>query len=772
MKLSIVIVSWNVRELLKECLESVLCHAPSFPFEVFVVDNSSSDGSAEMVQKDFSNISLIANPDNRGFAVACNQAIRQAKGEYILLLNPDCHVIEHTLDQFISFLDDHKRAGIAGCRILNPDGSLQKSIRRFPIILSQLLIFFKVHHVLPNIPILRQYLAADFNYDSEQYVDQPMGAAFMIRKSCLDEIGLLDERFFIWFEEVDLCKRAHDRGWEVWYTPLPTVIHHKGQSFKKQNIVQNQINTFTSCSQYLWKYFAWKSIVAVCCMRLYVALLAISRMKLFWSIIALELISIAGYFFEPLNVFGFLFVVLLTFALSVQKLEYGLALVVAELAIGSKGHLFSLGIGDGAISVRMGIFCALFLAWVVYVASGILQKRKNTFSFLRSSYAPWYGIIGIVSIVAIITGIARGTSLGAIYADANAWIFFLLVPICWDTVQSRTQFLLFAKVFIAASATRIATILALFYIMGHKGFGFDVIYSVYRWARTTGLAEITQFDFSVSRIFLQSQIYDLILFCILIMICGSLLHSRKILSRTSILLLAVGAITSIIVSLSRSYWLAVILVIPFIVYFIVRYYSWKVLVRTALLFAALTCASLIVLVVVSRIPIPSTEGGFEFDILAKRVSDLGEEAAAASRWNLLPVLIDTIRAEPLLGYGFGKAVTYYSKDPRVLETNPSGAFTTYAYEWGYLDMLIKFGFIGFAVYLLFLGTLLKRGWQYIVSTPDGQTRALSIGLWCGLVALLITHMFSPYLNHPLGIGYIIAYSLYFDVIQRRAIIST
>ena len=314
MKLSIIIVNWNVKDLLKECLGSIFTFAPSTSFEIFVVDNASSDSSAEMVSVDFPNVTLITNTENRGFAYACNQAIRQSTGEYVLLLNPDCHLTEGTIDKTLHFLDSHPKAGIAGCHIINPDGSTQQSVRRFPTILSQLLMMFKIHHVLPNLPVFKKYFAADFDYSQTQEIDQPLGAAFFMRKKCLDEIGLLDERFFIWFEEVDLCKRAKDAGWEVWYDAESTVVHHGGQSFKQRNVLQKQINSFTSCAQYLWKHFKWRSIIAVGFMRMYVVLLKTVRLKLFWSIAALELLTIAGYFFEPLNIFGFLFVAILTFA--------------------------------------------------------------------------------------------------------------------------------------------------------------------------------------------------------------------------------------------------------------------------------------------------------------------------------------------------------------------------------------------------------------------------------------------------------------------------
>lgn len=784
MKLSIIIVSWNVQGLLKECLNSVFQFAPQFPFEVLVVDNASSDGSAEMVSTDFQNVSLIINAENRGFAAACNQGIKQAKGEYILLLNCDCRVTERALDSFVRFMDEHPRAGIAGCRITNPDGSIQQSVRRFPTILSQLLILFKIHHIVPRLNSINNYFATDFDYSMPQQIDQPMGAAFLIRKSLLDTIGLFDERFFIWFEEVDLCRRAREAGWEIWYDPESIVVHHGGQSFKQKDVIQKQIYMFTSCAQYLWKHFGWKSSIAVFCMRSYVSCLKAyrciitPRYSFFWKstggIVALEFLSLAGYFFASLQVFGFIFLAIAAFVLSLKRLEYGIWMIIAELAIGSKGHLFSLPLGSHDIGIRIGIFSAVFLAWIIIAIRDTCKKNFSHFAFLPSAFAQWYALIGVAVISGVAIGIWNGNELNTVYADANSWIFFLITPIAWDAIRSQEQFKKCAEVFIAASAVRIATVLSLFYVMGHKGFGFDTVYSAYRWARSTGLAEITQFDFSVSRIFLQSQIYDLVLLCILaacaIHIFNTFRGARSPLriffqKKIGLTALIVGVLTSLIVSLSRSFWIAAIAAAMIFAIAAAYVYPWKSFARTAAVYVFCVAISLIVLFAASRLPFPATEGGFAFDLLAKRVSDLDTEAAAASRWSLLPVLVEAIQKEPVFGYGFGKTVTYYSQDPRVLETNPTGAFTTYVFEWGYLDILIKFGFVGFAVYLLFLGFILKKGWQRIVSASGDLQRAVHMGLWCGFIALLVTHIFSPYLNHPLGIGYIVAYSLYIDLFQ-------
>ncbi len=620
-KLSIVIVNWNVRSLLEECLRSVFQYAPKDSFEVFVVDNASSDGSAEMVSASFPVVHLIKNIHNLGFATACNQAIRQACGEYVLLLNPDCQITADAFNGLVSFFDNHPKAGIVGCRILNADDSSQQSIRRFPTILSQIAMMFKVHHLFPRLPLFQNYLAADFDYSQTQQVDQPMGAVFLLRKSMLDTLGLLDEQFFVWFEEVDLCKRAKDAGWEIWYDADVTVVHYQGQSFKQQDVITKQINSFASCRKYLWKHFRWKSIVAVACMMTYVGLLKIinyarfAKAPLYLQIIgiagAAELLSFTGYFFEPVRVFGFVFFTLLTLTLSLKRLEYGIAIVLAELLIGSKGHLFSPSINDHDIGVRVGIFCALFLAWIVYVVKNRMFKKQDSLTFVGSSFASWYCLVGIAIGSAVISGVVSGIPLSNVYADANAWIFFFLAFVVWDGIRTQAQFTFLAKVFIAASIVRIMSIVGLFYIMGHKGFGFDVIYSVYRWARTTGLAEITQFDFNVSRVFLQSQIYDVILLVLLAPVCAWIFHKRKspyVLVGLGVLIM--GIVTSLIVSLSRSYWLACIALVPVISFFLFRYYSWKIVIRVIATYALCIGVSLIFLIGVSRFPIPSTEGGF------------------------------------------------------------------------------------------------------------------------------------------------------------------
>ncbi len=250
MLLSIIIVNWNVKDLLEKCLTSIYRSVNSSgnkkdsSFEVFVVDNGSKDESVEMVQKEFPQVKLIINKENLGFAKANNQAIKQTQSEFILLLNPDTEILQKSsLFKMIDFMKAHPDCGIAGCKLLNTDRTLQLSIRRFPTLISQIIILTKTPNFFPW--LVKEYLGFNNNYQKIQKVDQVMGSFFMIRKKVIEQIGLLDENFWAWFEEVDFCKRAKNIGWKVYYTPEIEIIHHKGQSFnqlvKKQKVFNKSL---------------------------------------------------------------------------------------------------------------------------------------------------------------------------------------------------------------------------------------------------------------------------------------------------------------------------------------------------------------------------------------------------------------------------------------------------------------------------------------------------------------------------------------------------
>lgn len=183
-----------------------------------------------MVESEFPEVLLIRNTANRGFAAASNQAISAGRGRYLILLNPDTLVREGSLEEMVGFLDHRPLAGGAGPRLFNPDGSPQPSVRSFPTISSAL----SRHSILGKVGFFRRagadYLQSDFDYGRPAVVDQPMGAALMLRREALDAVGLLDERFFLYFEEVDLCRRLTRAGWPLWYNPAAEVVHRGGES--------------------------------------------------------------------------------------------------------------------------------------------------------------------------------------------------------------------------------------------------------------------------------------------------------------------------------------------------------------------------------------------------------------------------------------------------------------------------------------------------------------------------------------------------------------
>ncbi len=264
--LSIITVNWKVADLVGELLGSIDANKEDLSLEIFVVDNDSRDGIEEVIAK-FRNrsgipISLIRNSTNMGFAAANNIAIRRASGRYVALVNPDARATHGSLKAMVSWMDTHPDAGVVGPKLLNVDGSLQESIRRFPTLWDQTLILLKLQHVWPEAPAFKRYLARDADYTKEQDVDQVMGAAFFVRHDLFKKIGLLDEAFFIWFEEVDFCKRAKEAGLRVVYTPAASFIHRGGASFAKAMTFKKQKYFTNSMRIYFAKHQGgWTTIV-------------------------------------------------------------------------------------------------------------------------------------------------------------------------------------------------------------------------------------------------------------------------------------------------------------------------------------------------------------------------------------------------------------------------------------------------------------------------------------------------------------------------------
>jgi len=229
MDLSIIIVSWNTRQILEDCLKSIYSNPPAGDFEILVIDNCSSDGSAEMVKTFFPQARLIVNAANLGFAGANNQGVRLSQGRYILLLNSDTLVKPVALETLVRFMDDNPTVGVSGARLFNQDGSLQVSCYPAPTLGREIWRLFHMDRVRP----LAVYPMETWPLDRPYYVDTLLGACLLLRHEVLDQVGLMDEDYFMYSEEIDLCIRVQRAGWLLAWVPQAQIVHFGGQSTKQ-----------------------------------------------------------------------------------------------------------------------------------------------------------------------------------------------------------------------------------------------------------------------------------------------------------------------------------------------------------------------------------------------------------------------------------------------------------------------------------------------------------------------------------------------------------
>ena len=274
--LSIIIVNWNTRDLLEQCLSSVYATTHDIPFEVFVVDNASSDGSVEIVRERFPEVQLIENEENLGFAKANNQAIRESKGRYILLLNSDTVVLSGAIERMIEFMDGHPEAGAVGAKLLNPDGSFQASYNDFPTPLSELVLLAGLSRVVYN-PYYPSY-PPDLSNERRE-CDWVGGACLMVRKEAIEEVGLLDENYFMYVEEVDWCYRLRKAGWKVYYLPEAQIVHWGGQSSRRE---RGKARRLLRKSELLFFKKHYGPLLATC-LQIAICLFSLVRMGLWFA---------------------------------------------------------------------------------------------------------------------------------------------------------------------------------------------------------------------------------------------------------------------------------------------------------------------------------------------------------------------------------------------------------------------------------------------------------------------------------------------------------
>ncbi len=232
--LSIIIVNWNTRSIVCDCLRSIYQQGGEIDLEVIVIDNASTDGSVEMVKKDFPQVTLIENSQNRGFAAANNQGIAISKGRYVLLLNSDTIVLDNAIAKTVAFADSHPEAAVVGCRVLNPDRTLQPTCFMFPSILNMLLSSTYLYKLFPKSKFFGRERMTWWDRSDVREVDVVTGCFMLVRQDAIKKVGSMDEQFFIYGEETDWCYRFKQANWKILFAPGAEIIHLGGQSAKKR----------------------------------------------------------------------------------------------------------------------------------------------------------------------------------------------------------------------------------------------------------------------------------------------------------------------------------------------------------------------------------------------------------------------------------------------------------------------------------------------------------------------------------------------------------
>lgn len=228
--------------------------------EIIVVDNGSQDGSAKMVREEFPSVHLIQNDYNAGFAKACNQGLVMAKGDVLLLFNPDMLIGEGVLEHTCKMLNEHRDIGVMGVKLLSPTGEIVTSVRRDPSFPDQLALLLKISLLFSR--VMDRYLAKDFDYSRSQNVEQVRGSFFAFRRDVMQKIGMLDERYFVWFDEVDYCLRARKAGYRIWYAAEVYCTDLVGAAFKQISTRVKQYHFSNSMRKHfrVW-HPAWQSLV-------------------------------------------------------------------------------------------------------------------------------------------------------------------------------------------------------------------------------------------------------------------------------------------------------------------------------------------------------------------------------------------------------------------------------------------------------------------------------------------------------------------------------
>ncbi|MFH1145881.1 MAG: hypothetical protein V1707_02880 [bacterium] len=476
--------------------------------------------------------------------------------------------------------------------------------------------------------------------------------------------------------------------------------------------------------------------------------------KFLLSVLALEYLSFVAYFVPELRPVIFIVVIFIMVIIAWKNFPFALQLMLLELAIGGKGYLLFIDAGSFRLGLRLGLFLLLWLVWLVKIfKEGLGQSFKRWRLEWREQWI-WrmMAIVAVFIVIGVVNGLLSGNSVKDVFLDSNAFLYLGLGIILADRipVSQRASWVgEFKDLLLVALTVMLVKNLALLYVFSRHLSGWTG--GLYKWVRDTGVGEITRVSNSFYRVFFQSQFYAVVGWClgqagIMRSWRETLLESIRQSSKDWYL--SIISLTIIVLSLSRSFWVGTAVVFGLLVLTI----GVRIGIKKMFQYIGVT---MVLALAINGFLMFFTEYRNPYALPGSPVTDrFVLDEAANSRMRLLKPLWQKVSEQWLAGAGFGTTVTYQTKDPRIVEKYPDGWYTTYAFEWGHLDLWLKLGLFGWLVVLAVLLGTAVRLWN----REDGISKGLSLAI----IALLAIHVFTPYINHPLGIGVLLLSWLLFQ----------
>jgi len=490
-------------------------------------------------------------------------------------------------------------------------------------------------------------------------------------------------------------------------------------------------------------------------------------LQILGALFCFEVLSYLVYLFPIFNWGVFIILAIAFLIIALADFKLATLILLAELFIGSKGYLFYFSAGGAILSIRIMFWIIIMSVWAAKVIIEWLKTKKFPLASLsKTKFLPALSLLAIFIIFGFINGLIRQNGFGNIFLDFNAWLFFALFfpfySVFFADIKRAENWENLKEVFFATALWLTLKTLFFLFCFAHNIPGTE---QLYLWLRTTGVGEITEIGHGFYRLFFQSHIYLVWAFLFTAVWLAKKFALRdeaktmldgdgELTKRGHIVWTVIfgsAFLSVIILSLSRSFWVGLAGGLLLLAIIIWMKTSLRRLMLNLIHWLVMLAGAFIIIFAVAKFPFPPSVGGFDFSLLSQRTDLTSSDAAVNSRWALLSALSQELKESPIFGEGYGATVTYKSSDPRIVQSTTNGLYTTYAFEWGYLDIWLKLGLLGLIAYLGLLYIIFRRA----LKTSTLKNNWLHLGVAAGILALAITNIFTPYLNHPLGIGYLL-----------------